>query len=202
MLVSGWHSDLGTGSVGSQRRAHGSAHALCKENPETDFRNKCGLNLGQEPGPANLRVALTSLQAMDVLAALAGEQGGVFEGWGLAGASPLGRAGLVVDFNSALKKICPSPLTPRSLSGNAASEISIGWHVGLVGLSGEMWRTELLGHLRQENKRWVPCVVSLHSPHSHGPHARRALGWLWGLQPRGTHGAGPCMTWAVLLFFP
>lgn len=58
---------------------------LCKESPETDFRNKCGLNLGQEPGPANLRVALTSLQAMDLPAALTGEQGGVFEGWGLAG---------------------------------------------------------------------------------------------------------------------
>lgn len=43
------------------------------------------MNLGQEPGPANLHVALASLQAMDLLAALAGEQGGVFEGWGLAG---------------------------------------------------------------------------------------------------------------------
>lgn len=163
------------------------------------------MNLGQEPEPANLRVALTSLRAMDLLAALAGEQRGVSEGWGLASCrrhQPLGKVGLVIDFNSALKKVCPSPLTPCSLSGDAASEISTGWYVGLVCLSGEMWGTELPGHLRQKNKKWVLCVASLPSPHSCGPHATRALGWLWGLQPRGTCDAGTSVTWAVLWFFP
>lgn len=93
--VPGWHGDLGTGCVGNQCTWL-CTRALRKENPETDFRNKCGLNLGQEPGPANLRVALTSLQAMDLLAALTGEQGGVSKGWGLArlpGASAAGQGG-------------------------------------------------------------------------------------------------------------
>lgn len=43
---------------------------LGKESAETDFGNECGLNLGQEPGPVNLRLALTSLEATDLLAAL------------------------------------------------------------------------------------------------------------------------------------
>lgn len=43
---------------------------LGKESAKTDFGNECGLNVGQEPGPVNLRLALTSLEATDLLAAL------------------------------------------------------------------------------------------------------------------------------------
>ena len=127
--------------------------------------------------------------------------GGLGAGRAAVGHWPLGKGGPVVDFNSDLKEICPSPLAPGGLGGDAASEISVGWHAGSVGSSGGIWGTEWPRCLRQKYKKWGRCVASLPSPRSWGtggglgkacslarmgPHARRAPGWLWGLQRRAS----------------
>lgn len=125
-----------------------------------------------EPGPGTRTCKSASCtdfpSGYDLLAALAAERGGVWEGWGLPwlprGIGCWARRGPVVVFNSDLKEICPSPLAPGGLGGDAASRISVGLRVGLVGSSGGIWGTEPPGHLRQKYKKWGMCIASLPLP--------------------------------------